>query len=209
MKTVRLFAWVAVFALLAVAGLRYANQTVPHKNSGPGGPFTLTSHLGTRVSDTDFRDKFMLVYFGYSYCPDICRIELHKITLALELLEKDGYDISAIQPLFITVDPERDTVAELKEYVLDYHPSLIALTGTPAEIKAVTDRYKVYYKKRPIDGSDDYLMDHQSFIFVMDQDGVYNRIFSGKDTPQDIATVFKSVLDKKPALDKKSTSAAK
>jgi cytochrome oxidase Cu insertion factor (SCO1/SenC/PrrC family) len=205
MKAVRILAWSAVVAVLIFAAYRYASTTkqpvsTPNlaANAGPGGPFTLTSHAGKIVSDTDFRGKFMLVYFGYSYCPDVCRIELHKITVALNILDESGFDITPIQPLFISVDPERDTVAELADYVQDYHPSLIALTGTLDQIKDVAKKYKVYFSKRPQEEAGDYLMDHQSFIFVMDQDGVYNRLFSSRDTPQDIADVFKTVLDKKP-----------
>lgn len=196
MKAVRLFAWAAVFALIVWTGYRYFNQPEGH-NMGPGGPFTLTAHTGAKVSDTDFRGKFMLVYFGYSYCPDVCRIELHKLTTALTMLEDDGFDLSPVQPIFISVDPERDTVEELADYVLDYHSSLIALTGTPVEISDVARQYRVYYAKREQEGIDGYLMDHQSYIFVMDQDGVYNRLFTARDTPDDIAAVFKTVLDKK------------
>ena len=197
MKAVRLVAWIFVFALLVLVGYRYLNQD-GGPNSGPGGPFTLTAHTGEKLSDSDFRGKFMLVYFGYSYCPDVCRIELHKLSTALKLLEDEGFDLAPVQPLFISVDPERDTVAELADYVLDYHKSLIALTGTPQEIADVAKKYKVYYTKREMEGVDGYLMDHQSYIFVMDQGGVYNRLFTQRDTPQDIADVFKTVLDKKP-----------
>jgi len=196
MKAVRLFAWIFVFALLILMGFRYLNQE-GGPNNEPGGPFTLTAHTGAKLSDSDFRGKFMLVYFGYSYCPDVCRIELHKLSTALKLLEDEGFDLAPVQPLFISVDPERDTVAELADYVLDYHKSLIALTGTPQEIADVAKKYKVYYAKRELEGVDGYLMDHQSYIFVMDQDGVYNRLFTQRDTPQDIADVFKTVLDKK------------
>lgn len=196
MKAVRLFAWGAVLALVILAGYRFLNQT-SGPNGGPGGPFVLTSHTGAKMSDSDFRGKYMLVYFGYSYCPDVCRIELHKLTTALSLLEEEGYDLAKVQPLFISVDPERDTVEELADYVLDYHSSLIALTGSPEEIADVADKYKVYYRKREQEGMDGYLMDHQSYIFVMDQDGAYSRLFSARDTPQDIAAVFKSVLEKK------------
>lgn len=196
MKMVRKVAWLAVFGLVAYLVYGYY-MTGVQETSRPGGPFTLTSHTGDKVSDTDFRGKFMLIYFGYSYCPDVCRIELHKLTVALEQLEEQGYDISPLQPVFISVDPERDTVAELADFVVDYHPSLIALTGTLEEIGTVAKDYRVYYKKRIQEGVEGYLMDHQSFIFVMDQDGDYNRLFSAKDTPTDIAGVFAQVLDKK------------
>ena len=197
MKAVRLVAWVAIMILLAWGGISFLNQS-EQQSAGPGGPFTLTAHTGAKVSDSEFRDKYMLIYFGYSYCPDVCRIELHKLTVALKLLEEEGYDTGKIQPLFISVDPERDTVAELADYVLDFHPSLIALTGSLEEIAEVAGKYRVYYQKREQEGIDGYLMDHQSYIFVMNPDGSYNRLFTSRDTPQDIAAAFKPVLAKKP-----------
>jgi len=196
MKAVRLIAWTAVMVLVAWGGIRFLGQS-DQQSMGPGGPFTLTAHTGDRVSDSDFRGKYMLIYFGYSYCPDVCRIELHKLTVALQQLEEEGYDTSPIQPLFITVDPERDTVTELADYMLDFHTSLIGLTGTPAEIADAAGKYKVYYKKRVQDGIEGYLMDHQSYVFVMNPDGGYNRLFTARDTPQDIANTFKPVLAQK------------
>ncbi|MBL4836382.1 MAG: SCO family protein [Kordiimonadaceae bacterium] len=195
MKQVRIFSWVAVFVAALFVGYKYFNAA-DEQASGPGGPFTLTAHTGEKMSDTDFRGKYMLVYFGYSYCPDVCRVELHKLTTGLKLLEEEGYDISPIQPLFISVDPERDTVAELADYMLDYHENLIALTDTLEEIADVAREYRVYYKKRVQDGIEGYLMDHQSYIFVMERDGRYSRLLTSRDTPQDIADVFKPVLKK-------------
>jgi cytochrome oxidase Cu insertion factor (SCO1/SenC/PrrC family) len=196
MKMVRIVAWLAVMLLLVAFGVRYFS-TAEQQATGPGGPFTLTAHTGAKVSDTDFGGKYRLIYFGYSYCPDVCRIELHKLTTALNLLEERGFDLSPIQPLFISVDPERDTVAELADYVLDYHPSLIALTGTPDEIAEVAKSYKVYYKKRQQEGIEGYLMDHQSYIFVMEPDGSFNRLFTARETPTDIADTFEPVLKKR------------
>jgi len=206
MKAVRLFSWLVVVMLLAFAGYRYFNMAsapggganqAGETASRPGGPFTLTSHKGTRVSDSDFRGKYMLVYFGYSFCPDVCRIELHKLSTAFQILEEEGLDLTPVAPLFITVDPERDTVAELADYMLDFYPGFTALTGTPEEIADVAKKYKIYYAKREQEGIDGYLMDHQSYVFVMDREGAFNRIFSSRDTPQDIADALKPILKKK------------
>lgn len=206
MKTIRLFTWSLLVLLLAFIGYRYFAVPVgPDKDvsvvgdpaSRPGGSFTLTSHKGTQVSDSDFFGKYMLVYFGYSFCPDVCRIELHKLSSALQLLEDEGFDLTPVAPIFITVDPERDTVAELADYMLDFHPSFTALTGTPADIADVAKKYKIYYAKREQEGIDGYLMDHQSYVFVMDPNGVYKQLFSSRDTPQDIANTLKTVLEKK------------
>ena len=92
MKAVRIFSWLAILVVGVLLVYRYVN-TEEHISDGPGGPFTLTAHTGKKMSDTDFLGRYMLVYFGYSYCPDVCRIELHKLTTALTLLEEEGYDL--------------------------------------------------------------------------------------------------------------------
>ncbi|MFC4348694.1 SCO family protein [Kordiimonas lipolytica] len=195
MKVIRIVAWVAVVAVgIFVLFNRY--QSMQETSTGPGGPFVLTAHTGQTVSNNDFKGRYMLIYFGYSFCPDVCPIELGKMSAAMTMLENEGYDISPLQPIFITVDPERDTVEELASYVTDFHPSLIALTGSPEEIDAVAKAYRVYYKKREQEGLDGYLMDHQSVIFVMDPEGKYVRLFSSRNTPADIADAMKPVLEK-------------
>jgi len=203
MKLIRTIAWIAVVAMMVMVGVKFY-QSSGTSAEGPGGPFTLTSHTGERVSHSDFPDQYKLIYFGYSYCPDVCRIELHKLTVAMQDLEARGYDTSEMQPLFISVDPERDTVGELADFVLDYHKSLVALTGTPEEIADVAQKFRVYYKKRIQEGIEGYLMDHQSFIYVMEKDGTFNRLFTARDTPKDIADVFAKVLDKKPQQEQES-----
>ncbi len=197
MKMVRLVLWLAVFVAAIFIGSRYFNagQQAPLAD-GPGGPFTLTAHTGEQVSDSQFRGKYMLVYFGYSFCPDVCPLDLQKMSVALYQLEQEGYDTTSLQPLFITIDPERDTVEELATFVPDFHPRLIALTGTLPEIEAVARAYKVYFAKRQQPGTDDYLMDHSAIIFAMDPDGQYVRLFSSKDKPADIADSLRPVLEK-------------
>lgn len=195
MKMVRIGLWVVVFIVLLGVGARFYLQK-DNVSSGPGGPFTLTSHLGEKVSNTDFDGRYMLVYFGYSFCPDVCPLDLQKMSVALYDLEAKGYDTTPIQPIFITIDPERDTVEELAAFMPDFHPRLIGLTGSPAEIADVARRYKVYYAKRPQPGTDDYLMDHQAFQIVIGPDGEFLRLFSSRDKPADIAAAFEPVLKK-------------
>ena len=200
MKMVRLGLWLLVFvaAGLLVGRFFLAGNDAPlvGSASGPGGPFTLTAHTGEKVSNTDFLGRYMLVYFGYSYCPDVCPLDLQKLSVALYSLEKDGYDTTPVQPLFISIDPERDTVEELAGFLPDFHPRLLGLTGTVDEIKAVAQSYKVYFAKREQPDTSDYLMDHSAFIFVMDPDGNYVRLFSTRDKPDDIAQSLASVLNK-------------
>lgn len=200
MKMVRLGLWVLVFLAAALLMGRFylADQQAPLSGSagGPGGPFVLTAHTGEKVSNTDFLGRYMLVYFGYSFCPDVCPLDLQKMTVALHSLEESGYDTTPIQPLFISIDPERDTVAELAEFLPDFHPRLLGLTGTLEEITEVAKNYKVYFAKREQPGTTDYLMDHQALIFVMDPAGNFVRLFSSRDTPDDIAKSLASVLQK-------------
>ena len=137
-----------------------------------GGPFTLTDQDGKTVRDTDFAGKYRLVYFGYSYCPDICPVDLQKLMRGLSAFEKsDPARGARIVPMFITVDPERDTPAALKAFVSRYHPRLIGLTGTSEQIAAVAKAYVVTYNKVPGSAPDRYLMAHSQLAFLMDPAG--------------------------------------
>jgi protein SCO1/2 len=149
-----------------------------------GGPFGLIDHTGRPRTNADFRGKLMLVYFGFTYCPDICPTDLQAISLALDRL---GAAADQVQPLFITVDPERDTAAHLAEYVSLFHPRLIGLTGDAAAIRAAADAYKVYYAKVPNDAGTDYTVDHTAFIYLMDADGKYLGFFPPGTPPERIA----------------------
>jgi len=176
-----------------------------------GGPFTLTDHTGKRVHDTDFRGRLMLVYFGYGYCPDVCPTELQNIAAALDML---GTDAKTVQPIFITVDPERDTVKFLAEYVPQFYPRLIGLTGTPAEIDAVAKEYRVYHARAkddvpPAKGgtgkdaeSQDYLVDHSAFVYLMGRDGTYLTMFRPATDPRKIAQTLTAYLTDEQAARK-------
>jgi len=140
-----------------------------------GGPFELTDQTGRPRTERDFRGQLMLVYFGFTYCPDVCPTDLQAIGLALDQL---GADAASVQPLFISVDPERDTPEHLGEYVPLFHPRLIGLTGSVEAIRRAADAYKVYYAKVPLgkEGSD-YTVDHTAFIYLMDREGNYLGFF--------------------------------
>jgi cytochrome oxidase Cu insertion factor (SCO1/SenC/PrrC family) len=142
-----------------------------------GGPFRLTDQHGKTVSDTDFRGKYMLVVFGYTFCPDVCPAELQVVTAALAAL---GPKAERIQPVFITIDPERDTVEQLAVYAGNFHPRLVLLTGSSAAIADVAKAYRVYYAKAEGSASAgrDYLMDHSSIIYLMGPDGQFVRHFT-------------------------------
>ena len=136
-----------------------------------GGAFTLTDQHGAQVTDQDFAGRYMLIYFGYTYCPDFCPISLANMTQALDLLPPDQAE--QVVPL-ITVDPERDTVEQLAEYAPLFHPRLVALTGTPEETRR-RRRRTGSISARLAKAVDDYLMDHSTFIYLMGPDGRYVR----------------------------------
>ncbi|KAM3217742.1 Protein SCO1 -like protein 1, mitochondrial [Capsicum annuum] len=130
-----------------------------------GGPFNLIDHNGKSVTEKDFFGKWTVVYFGFTHCPDICPEELQKLAAAVDKIkEKSGIQIV---PVFISVDPERDTVEQVGEYVKEFHPNLIGLTGSPEEIKKTARAYRVYYMKTEEEGSD-YLVDHSIVMYLMD-----------------------------------------
>ena len=135
-----------------------------------GGPFSLTDHTGTQRSLADFRGQVVLVYFGYTYCPDVCPTDLVEIAQLLSVL---GERADQVQPLFITVDPERDTAAHLSNYLPHFHPRLLGLTGSVEEIRAVADRYRAYFAKVPRPGNGFYGMDHSANFYLLDREGKF------------------------------------
>jgi protein SCO1/2 len=149
-----------------------------------GGPFSLVDHTGKAVTEQSYRGKWMLVYFGYTFCPDVCPTELQSVASALDLL---GPDADKVVPLFITIDPERDTAAALAEYVKLFDTRLVGLTGSEAQIAAVARAYRVYYAKAATKDSGSYLMDHSSFLYLMGPDGGFRALFHQGMTPEELA----------------------
>jgi cytochrome oxidase Cu insertion factor (SCO1/SenC/PrrC family) len=157
-----------------------------------GGPFELTDQAGHTRTERDFRGKLMLVYFGFTYCPDICPTDLQAIGLALDKL---GSDAERVQPLFITVDPGRDTADHLAQYVPMFHSRLIGLTGSAEAIRKAADAYKVYYAKVPLGkAADDYTVDHTAFIYLMDRDGNYLGFFPPGTTADRMVEIIRPRL---------------
>ncbi|MEM7022814.1 MAG: SCO family protein [Pseudomonadota bacterium] len=174
---------VALACSMALAAA--ASETAPRVHLG--GPFALTDQHGTVRHDTDFRGHYMLVYFGYNWCPDVCPMSLYNITAALEQL---GDQATKVQPIYVTIDPERDTVEEMKAYAEHFHPSLVALTGTLAQTEAVAEAYGVRYE-RVGEGADDYYVDHTALIYLMDPAGSFVRFFSHEAMAAEIALGLK------------------
>ena len=141
-----------------------------------GGPFTLVTTDGTTVTDRTYRGKILLVYFGYTLCPDICPTTLGAIAEAMTAL---GRNADRVQPLFITIDPRRDTPKVLADFVGNFGPRLIGLTGTPQQIAAVAKEYDVIYAAHAAkDAPDGYLMDHTALVYVMDPEGRFVATFN-------------------------------
>lgn len=156
-----------------------------------GGPFSLIDHTGKPRRDTDFRGKLMLVYFGYTLCPDVCPTDLQQIGLALEQL---GAQAKEVAPIFITLDPERDTRELLSNYVPSFHAQLVGLTGSADAIREAARAYKVYYAKVPVAGWSRYTVDHSSFIYLMGRDGKYLGFLPPGTTAPRIAATLKPYL---------------
>jgi protein SCO1/2 len=190
--------FVAVLAVLVLGGGWLAWQKLrppliigPTTTSGTveiGGPFELTDQTGARRSDEEFRGRYILIYFGYTYCPDVCPTSLLAMSRALQLLSARAPEAAEqVVPVFVTVDPERDTVEALAAYAPSFHPDLVTLTGTPDEIAAAAKAYRIYYAKAEDASSGTYLMDHSSFIYLMGPDGAYLAHFSHLAQSEDIA----------------------
>jgi cytochrome oxidase Cu insertion factor (SCO1/SenC/PrrC family) len=194
---------VAVLALFTVLGVWRTGQ--PHDDRGAvvaghdneiieeglpsiGGPFQLVDQKGTLRTEEDFRGKPMMIYFGYTYCPDICPMGLSAMSQAL----KEIGDENAFQPIFITVDPERDTVGQLSTYAQNFDPHFVMLTGDKDHIAEAMSAYRVYAARAPEDrGANDYLIDHSSVIYFMDEKGQFAMHFNHQSTSEEIVKGIK------------------
>jgi cytochrome oxidase Cu insertion factor (SCO1/SenC/PrrC family) len=155
-----------------------------------GGPFQLTDQHGKRVSDKDFRGRYMLIYFGYSFCPDVCPTTLAVMAQALEKL---GDRSRRVTPIFITIDPERDTPKVLDDYMKAFGPNFVGLTGSAAEIKDAEKKYRVYAAKKPLEGGN-YGMDHSSVLYLMGPDGKMVSFYDEAVSPDDLAKDLKQKI---------------
>ncbi len=190
--------------VLAAIGAIAAMTMIPSPESKPqggmhavtddafGGPYTLTDHNGKTVTDKDMTGSYRLMYFGFTYCPAICPTELSKISAAIKQMGSKG---DQVVPVFVTVDPERDTVQAMKNYVAMFHPSLIGLTGTPEQIKDMLKAYKIYAAKVNDPQMSDYTMDHSSFIYLLAPDDRLLHIFKMDDDAQTMADTTSAWID--------------
>lgn len=190
-------AWVVVPAWLSPPKTPQVQVALP---SGVtlGGPFSLTDETGARVTPETFRGRFMLIYFGFTYCPDVCPTELAKMAAALDLL---GAEAEEVVPILITVDPERDTPSALAQYTDLFHPRLVGLTGSEAEIAAAARAYRAYYAKvRTGPGADEYTMDHSAFVYLMGRQGEFIALFNPQTTPEAMAEAMRRAIAGAPRV---------
>ncbi|MEX0814565.1 MAG: SCO family protein [Dongiaceae bacterium] len=182
-------------AVLALAGWQMQRRpTAPEGGAGTamiGGPFRLTDQFGVVRTEADFRGRFMLLFFGFSYCPDVCPTVLQTMNTALDELGPAG---ERVAPIFITIDPARDTVERLHAYAANFHPRLVALTGSADEIAAVARAYRVYYARAGDDASGDYDMDHTSIVYLMGPDGAYVSHFTHETPIEEIIEAIRKRL---------------
>ncbi len=157
-----------------------------------GGAFELVDHNGQRFTQEELKGKYTLLYFGYTYCPDVCPTELQTIAEALNLL---GPQLAEqFRVVMVSIDPERDTPDVLKDYMSNFGPNFIGLTGTPQQIRKMAKLWRTFYRKAEETGDGGYLMDHSAIVFLLDKNGQYVRHFAYGTTPERMAEGIRAAL---------------
>ncbi len=172
--------------------MQTGNMPQSHKQTTIGGDFELMNQHGKLVNNVDFKGKLMLVYFGFTHCPDVCPTDLGNISTAMEMLADK--DKERIVPLFVTVDPARDTVERMADYMQHFYGGLQALTGSKDQVDVATKAYRVFAKKVEMEGMGDYMMEHSAYIYLMGYNGEYLRHFRHSDSPQVLLDGIKAAL---------------
>lgn len=160
--------------------------------AGIGGAFALTNHKGAAVTDQTYAGKFMLVFFGFTYCPDICPADLLVMKNVMSQLSEN--EATQVVPIFITIDPARDTVEQLNGYLSNFHPAIQGLTGTQEQVDAAVKAYRVYAKKVQDEKMTEYTMDHSAYMYLMGRDGKYITHFQHNEKPELILTEIRKNL---------------
>lgn len=181
-----------IFAIVAVTLVATHDRRQPPAPSAIGGPFSLTATDGSTVTDKTYAGKWELVYFGYTFCPDACPTALSDMTRALEKL---GPKAAQVQPLFITVDPTRDTQLVLADYLKSFDPRIVGLTDGVAQTTATAAAYHVYVKPQSAGGGD-YLVDHSAYVYVMDPQGKFVDVIDGATAGEAMAAKVAEIMDR-------------
>ena len=190
----------SVLALLILGASLLLMRLSPSDNASRaeaiqiGGPFALTNHRGEPVTEATFAGRHMLIYFGYSFCPDICPTSLQTMAAAYDLLSTE--EQAEVLPIYITIDPERDTVEAIADYVSLFHEDMIGLTGSVEQIDAAAGAYRVYHRKNVVEeGSDEYFVDHSSYYYLMGPDGRYVTHFGHEETEEEMAAGIREAIE--------------
>lgn len=182
---------VAGAVLVLAPGSKQATEAPPLAGATIGGPFSLVDQDGRPVTQDALKGRYALVYFGYTYCPDVCPVDLARLMQGLRAFEaKDAARAARVQPVFITIDPARDTVPVVKQFVNAFHPRLMGLTGNQEAVDGALKSYRVYARKVGPEEATDYLMDHSANGYLFDPDGKPMLLFTQVDKPDDIAALL-------------------
>ena len=214
MRKIRLAIWFLIATAIAVIGAQLTIRMLSDDETPPTaeekaqtaqevarnvvtGEFSLIDHHGKAVTDLDFRGSWLLIFFGYTYCPDVCPTTLGVVSLVMDEL---GDDAAKVQPLFISVDPQRDTPEILADYVAAFHPRIIGLSGSLEQVKAAAGSHRAYYIKAPMEEggeitATEYAVDHSAYLYLMDPEGVYAQVFSPTDTAEEITGKIKEFVN--------------
>lgn len=177
----------------STSGSAVIGKTIRTGTALIGGPFALISTHGENVTDQTYRGKWLLIYFGYTFCPDACPTALTNIGVALEKL---GPDASKLQPLFITVDPQRDTRDVMANYLKSFDPRILGLTGTRDQIDSVVKEYRIYVaSQKSSTGGDEYLVSHSAYLYLMDPEGKFVNVIQGNEFGDDIAAWLRKEMN--------------
>lgn len=180
---------------LGIGGVGHESDGAADSAAGGdiGGPFTLVNGAGETVTEASWPGKYLLIYFGYTYCPDVCPTSLQTMTEALQQLEPTLVD--KVQPIFVSVDPERDLPEDVAEYAGFFHKRLIGLTGTPEQVEAAAQAYRVYYERvEQPKSAIGYLLDHSAITYLMAPDGSLAAFFKHGEDPADMAARLRTIL---------------
>jgi protein SCO1/2 len=196
LRIIRYVAWGAVAVVAAATGY-FAWQW--QSGSGPtrlsiasiGGPFALTDQKGAAVTDASLKGHPSVMFFGYTYCPDVCPTTLFEMTAWLDTL---GPEADKLKVYFVTVDPERDTVEKMAEYLTSFDPRITGLTGSPEAVAEMTKAYRIYSRKVPVEGGS-YIMDHTASVYLLDKDGAFTGTIDYKEAPETAVAKLKRLVE--------------
>ncbi|MSO72319.1 MAG: SCO family protein [Rhodospirillaceae bacterium] len=193
-RTAKTFAAVLIVTMAVIAGvfLRHAVEEPRGVSVSPAvKPFSLTDQSGRPVTEASYRGRWLLLFFGFIRCPDVCPTSM---LYAADLLKALGAEARNLQIAFVTVDPERDTPAVLRDYLANFDPRLAGLTGSPEQISAVTKAFGAYYAKRALEGLDDYTMDHSTAFYLVNADGKFQRAFALNDDSDGLTDELRAAM---------------